>query len=86
MDEPRKKVRVYALSTCPVCGEVRRFLEGHRIQAEYIEVDLLQGGEQWVQTKELKRYNPLGTYPTTVIEEVVTGFDEERLRGALDVS
>lgn len=74
---------VYALSTCPACKRVRRFLEQEGVAFTLIEVDLLDGSEQWLMAKEVKKHNPSGGYPTVVIEEVVIGFDEERLRRAL---
>jgi glutaredoxin-like protein NrdH len=83
VQERRKRVKVYALSTCPVCKKVRSFLDQHQVPTEYIEVDLLDSGEQWLMTKELKKYNPQGGYPTTVVEEVVKGFDEDGLKRAI---
>jgi glutaredoxin len=78
-----RKVRLYSLSTCPICKRVKRFLESNDIESEIVDVDILDSGEQWVKGKELRHYNPNGTYPTLVIEEVVTGFDEETLKEAL---
>jgi len=80
-----RKVRLYGLSTCPSCKRLKMFLEEHNIEFELIEVDNLDSGEQWLRTKELKGYNPEATYPTLVIEEVVVGYDEERLREALGI-
>lgn len=78
-----KKVTVYALSTCPACKRLRRYLEGAGVAFDLIEVDLLDSGEQWIVSQEVKKRNPAGGYPTVVIEEVVVGFDEEHLRRAL---
>lgn len=85
MEEQDKKVRLYGLSTCPTCKKVKQFLDKHKIRYEHIEVDLLDSGEQWVTSKELKRYNPEVTYPTMVIEEVIKGFDEEAMKMALGI-
>lgn len=85
MEEQKKKVRLYALSTCPECKRLRQFLDEHNVKYEVIEVDLLDSGEQWVMTKELKRYNPEVYYPTLVIEEVISGFDGEAIKEALDI-
>lgn len=85
MEEQDKKVRLYGLSTCPTCKKVKQFLDNHNIRYEHIEVDLLDSGEQWVTSKELKRYNPEVTYPTMVIEEVIKGFDEEAIKMALGI-
>lgn len=78
-----KKIKVYSLSTCPVCKKVKEFLSNNNVQYETIEVDTLDGGEQWVALKELKKINPQETFPTVVVETAVVGFDEENLRKIL---
>ncbi|MGO9612969.1 MAG: glutaredoxin family protein [Dissulfurispiraceae bacterium] len=80
-----KKVKLYTLSTCAVCHKVERFFEEHGIAYERFVVDELDSGEQWLVSKELKRHNPQATYPTVVVEEVIKGFDEERLKEALAI-
>lgn len=85
MNEGAKEVRLFSLSTCPVCKKAVRFLEASGVRFEKIEVDTLPSGEQWLMAKELKKYNPGATYPTAVIEEVVVGFDEEAMKKALDI-
>lgn len=78
-------VRLYALSTCQACKKVKALLKENKIPFASVEVDLLPGGEQWAAIKEMKRLNPEGTYPTTVIEKTVVGFDETALREALEM-
>jgi glutaredoxin-like protein NrdH len=85
MEEQKKKVRLYTLSTCPECKRLKKFLDENRIQYELIEVDLLDSGEQWVTSKEVRKHNPSVTYPTLVIEEVILGLDEEAIKGALGI-
>ena len=85
MEGQKKKVRLYSLSTCHACRKVKQFLDDHKIDYEYIVVDTLDSGEQWLMSKELKKYNPPGSYPTVVIEEVVKGFDEPLLKETLGI-
>lgn len=85
MTEQKKKVRLYALSTCPTCKRLKQFLDDNKIKYELIEVDLLDSGEQWLTTKEVKRYNPAATYPTLVIEDVITEFNEQAIKNALGI-
>jgi glutaredoxin-like protein NrdH len=85
MGEQKKKVRLYSLSTCPTCKRVKKFLDEHGIQYELTEVDLLDSGEQWIASKEIKKYNPAATYPTLIVEEIVLGFDEEGIKKALEI-
>jgi len=84
-EEQKKKVRLYTLSTCPECKKLKKFLNENNIKYELIEVDLLESGEQWVTSKELRRRNPEATYPTLVIEEVILGLDEKAIREALNI-
>ena len=83
MEEQKKKVKLYSLSTCPTCKVVQKFLDENHVQYELIEVDLLDSGEQWVTSKELKKYNPAATYPTLIVEEIILGLDEEGIKKAL---
>lgn len=85
MSGQRKRVKLFSLSTCPTCKQVKEFLRSHGVQFDVIEVDALDGGEQWLMTKEVKKYNPQATYPTLVIEEVILGLDEEAIKRSLDI-
>ncbi|MGB9715129.1 MAG: glutaredoxin family protein [Thermodesulfovibrionales bacterium] len=83
--EQKKRVRLYSLTTCPTCKKMKNILDKHNIKYELIEVDMLDSGEQWVTSKEVKRYNPAVTYPTLVIEEVILEPDEDAIKEALDI-
>ncbi|HTZ17637.1 MAG TPA: glutaredoxin family protein [Dissulfurispiraceae bacterium] len=85
MEGQKKKVRLYSLSTCAACRKVKQFLDDNKVEYESIVVDTLDSGEQWLMSKELKKYNPSGSYPTVVVEEVVKGFDEPLLRQTLGI-
>jgi glutaredoxin len=85
MKKGKKKIRLFSLSTCPVCKKTVAFLDANGVTYEKIEVDTMPSGEQWVMTKELKKYNPDVTFPTAVVEEVVVGYDEETLKKVLDI-
>jgi glutaredoxin-like protein NrdH len=76
-------VTLYTLSTCPVCKKVRKFLDENNITYTSIEVDTLDSGEQWLATKELKKYNPQGSYPTVIISDVIVGYDIDTLEKRL---
>ncbi|MEN2994117.1 MAG: glutaredoxin family protein [Thermodesulfovibrio sp.] len=80
-----RRVRLYSLSTCPTCKKVKEFLKSHSIEAEIIEVDTLESGEQWLAIKELRKINPQETFPTLVVEKAVVGLDEENLKKILDI-
>jgi Glutaredoxin and related proteins len=80
-----RRVRLYSLSTCPVCKKVKEFLASNLIEHELIEVDTLESGEQWLAMKELKKINPKETFPTVVVEKAIVGYDEEGLKQILEI-
>lgn len=79
-----KKVRLYALSTCPVCKKAANLLESLGVSFQKVEVDMLDSSEQWATMKEVKRYNPEATFPTVVVEEVIVGYKEDAIKKALE--
>jgi len=78
-----KKVTVYTLSTCPACKKMKAFLDENGIAYTLIEVDTLDGSEQWAASRELAKYNPQATYPTAIVQEVIAGYDIDALRAKL---
>ncbi len=78
-----KRVRLFSLSTCPVCKKVKQLLDDNKVPYELIEVDTLDSGEQWVMTKELKKYNPDASFPTLIIEDVIKGYDPELIKSKI---
>jgi glutaredoxin-like protein NrdH len=83
--EMLRRVRLYSLSTCPVCRKVKEFLASNSIEHELIEVDTLESGQQWLAMKELKKINPKETFPTVVVEKAIVGYDEEGLKQILEI-
>lgn len=80
-----KRVMLFTLSTCGWCKRLKEFLESHGVEFEDRMVDRLEPGEKQRAREDLARWNPRKSYPTTVIDEkeVVTGFDDERLKEIL---
>ena len=79
------KVVAFKLSTCGWCKKTKRFLDQNGVVYENTEVDRLEGEERKRTLAEVKRWNPGQSFPTVVVddEEVVVGYDEGKLRGAL---
>lgn len=74
------------MSTCEACKNARKFLNENGIDYDVIEVDRLEGSEQWAAMNELKRHNPDATCPTLVIEETIIGYDAVGIGKALGLS
>jgi glutaredoxin len=83
----QKPVKIYTLSTCSHCRATKKFLDESNIDYEFTDVDLLKGAEREGVIKEVKRFNPLCTFPTVLIgDRVVVGHREDEIREALDLS
>jgi glutaredoxin-like protein NrdH len=78
----RGRIILYALSTCMWCRMAKNLLKDLGVGYEYIDVDTLPIEEKDVVKKEIKKWNPDGSYPTIVIndKECVSGFDEAEIR------
>ena len=81
------KVKLYALSTCSHCRRTKQFFKDCEIVVDTVDVDLLSGKEREEIIEEVKKYNPRCSFPTILIgDRVIIGFNEERLREALNLS
>ncbi len=79
-----RKVKVYALSTCPYCKRTKRFLDEHKVPYEHTDVDMLDDDEAEVVLVEIEKITGRRSFPVVLIgPEVIVGHDEERLRKAL---
>jgi glutaredoxin-like protein NrdH len=76
------RIVLYTLSTCMWCRMAKNLLKDMGVGYEYIDVDTLAGEEKDAVKKEIKKWNPDGSYPTMVIneKECVSGFDETEIR------
>ena len=78
-------VKVYALSTCPWCKKVEKFLDDKEVQYEFIDVDLAQGDEQKQALAEVEKLTGKRSFPVTVInDQIILGFKQEEIEGALE--
>ena len=84
--ENRGKVILYALSTCGWCRKTKNLLNELGVEYHYLDVDLLQGKNKERARKKIMEWNPQCSFPTLVIndENCIIGFDEEKIRGALE--
>jgi glutaredoxin-like protein NrdH len=76
------KIILYTLSTCMWCRMAKNLLHDLGVGYAYIDVDTLPTEEKAEVKKEIKRWNPEGSYPTIIINDnlCVSGFDETEIR------
>ena len=78
------QVKLFALSTCGWCRKTRQMFDEHKLKYQYVYVDLLQGADREEAMTELRKHTSRQGFPTTIVnDEVIIGFDEDKLRKAL---
>ncbi len=80
------KIKLYTLSTCSHCIRTKKFFKDCGIEVDFIDVDLLTGSERDRLLDEVRKLNPDCSFPTICIgDTIIVGFNEEKLRKALDI-
>jgi glutaredoxin-like protein NrdH len=80
------KVKLYTLSTCSHCRAAKKFLSNHGVEYEYTDVDLLPPDRKAIILAEVRKLNPMVSFPTIIIGDVViVGNREEEIRRALEL-
>jgi len=83
----KRKVFVYALSTCVWCKMTKQFLKDNDVSFEYVDVDLCSEEEKDKIRKEIQvKGGPL-SYPTTIVDDkvIITGFRKDLLKKELEL-
>jgi glutaredoxin len=80
----QKPVKMYTLSTCSHCKATKKLLDDCAVKYEFTDVDLLSMDERVTILEDVKKFNPLCTFPTIIIgDKIIIGFQEAAIRGAL---
>jgi glutaredoxin-like protein NrdH len=78
------KVRIYTLSTCSHCRAAKKLLSDLGVHYECTDVDLLPPDEKPFAMDEVRKLNPMCTFPTIVIgDKVIVGNREQEIKKAL---
>jgi glutaredoxin-like protein NrdH len=84
MSAAKPKIKLYTLSTCSHCIRTKKFFKDLGIDVDFVDVDLLTGQERTRIMDEVKKLNPACSFPTICIDDnIIVGFDEEKVRKAL---
>ena len=75
-----------ALSTCPRCTRMKRFLNNNSVNVKVVDVDLLPVGEKKAIFRFMQPFNPSLNFPTMIVGEMaVVGEDYDSARRTLDL-
>ncbi len=79
------KIVLYTLSTCMWCRMAKDLLQELGVAYSFVDVDLLEAPEKELARREMKKWNPEGSYPTIIIgdRECISGYDEDEIRGKI---
>jgi len=80
-----KEVKVFSTPTCPYCDQLKDYLKEKKVEFE--EIDLSKKADE--AEKLIKKTGQMGV-PAIIItngdeEEVIVGFDVEKIDKALDI-
>ena len=77
-------VKIYTLSTCSHCKSVKKLLNDCAVKYEFTDVDMLTGTDKAAVIEDIRKLNPMCTFPTIMIgDKVIVGFNEKAIREAL---
>ncbi len=75
-----------AISTCPRCGRMKKFLAMHNIEAKIIDIDLLSVEDKRQHLRFLQPSNPSLSFPTLIVGEfAVIGEDYDGVKEVLNL-
>ena len=76
-----KKVRVFSTSSCPYCVTLKEFLKENNIEFE--DIDVAQDAE--AREEMIKKSGQMGVPVVEIDDEIVVGFDREKICQILDI-
>ena len=81
----KRQVKLFALSTCVWCKRTKRLLNEMGVDYDFVDVDLLPEDEEREIRDYIDRLDTDGGFPVIIIDgkEVISGYDEYRIRQAL---
>lgn len=74
-----KNVEIYSTPTCTYCQAAKEFFAQNGV--EYVEHDVAADLEK--RTEMVEKSGQMGVPVITIGEEVIVGFDQERIQAAL---
>lgn len=75
---------LFTLSTCVWCKKTKALFKELGVEHSYVDVDLLDDGDNASAQKDIRKWGKQITFPTIIInnKQVIQGFDEEAIREA----
>lgn len=86
-NELKNKIPILlAISTCPRCTRIKKFLKMHNIEFKAVDIDLKQLGEKKEIFKFMQPFNPGLSFPTLIVSDsAVLGEDYDAIKEILSL-
>jgi glutaredoxin-like protein NrdH len=83
--EVKNKVPILmAISTCPRCQRMKKFLEMNNVKVTIVDIDLLPKDDKKAHLRFLQPINPRLSFPTLIVGELaVVGEDYDGVKEVL---
>ncbi len=78
----KNTIEVYTSPTCHHCKTLKEYLEKHNIEYD----ERVVSGDEKLTNELVERSGQIGVPVTFVGDDVIVGFDEEKLAKALNIS
>lgn len=76
-----KSVKVYSTPTCPFCIRAKQFLKDNNVAFENIDVSTDDAAAQLM----IKKSGQMGVPVLEIDEEIIIGFDKDKIKEALGI-
>ena len=85
--EVKNKVPILmAISTCPRCQRMKKFLEMNNVKVTIVDIDLLPKEDKKAHLRFLQPINPRLSFPTLIVGELaVVGEDYDGVKEVLGI-
>ena len=83
----KHRVLMYAISTCAWCKRAKKLLKDNNIEYEYVDIDLCSREDREKIREDILNRGGRLSYPAIVIDSriLITGFQEDKIREALEI-
>jgi glutaredoxin 3 len=78
-----KKIVVYGAPSCPWCVKLKDWMEEKKVKFEYVDLSLAENRDRGQEL--VKKSGQMGIPVTIIDDEVIIGFDKEKIAKLAEV-
>jgi glutaredoxin len=79
------RVLMYAISTCAWCKMTKKYLNDHKVEYEYIDVDFCSDKDRQAIRNDITKRGGEPNYPIIIVDDkiMINGFRKDKINEAL---